>query len=166
MLLQPLIITFIKVRSQKINGDLMKKLLALTLCTLSLGCIIGVNLETADDTVETWVRSYNDRDTEGMYLTLSEEYISENGGEKEVRASIEETLENAKERDMTYTLTSIGQLMASAGGANQTQQFDIYLVKINTKYTDCNGTEKTEELILNFEIKKEDGRYKIVDYWD
>ncbi len=144
----------------------MRKLLSVFLCSVLLGCIVGVNLTTAEDTIETWIRSYNDRDTEGIYITLSKEYVENNGGETVVKDNIETMLANATKKDATYELKSIGQLAQPPTGENATHEFfDIYLARINKKYTE-DGEKKSEEIILNFEIKKEDEKYKIVDYWD
>ena len=142
----------------------MKKLLALSLCFLSLGCIVGVNLKTPEETVKTWVRSYNDRDVKGIYVTLSKSYVFANGGEERVKADIKSMLEDAKELNITYKTKSIGRL-ALPKEEDEPILVDIYLVKMDKEYTE-NGEKKTEELILNFKIEKEDGKYKIAEYWD
>jgi len=142
----------------------MKKLLALSLCFISLGCIVGVNLKTPEETVKTWVRSYNDRDVEGMYVTLSKSYIFGSGGEEQVRADIKSMLEDAREQNITYKIKSIGQL-ALPKEEDHPPLVDIYLLKMDKEYTE-NGEKKTEEIILNFKMEKEDDKYKIAEYWD
>ena len=143
----------------------MKNLLALSLCLLFMGCIIGVDLSSPEETVATWIRSYNDRDVKGVYATLSDEYILANGGEEEVKESIAEMIEETREEEIKYTMKTIGKLSGSQD--EETGELpDIYLVRIDKSYVDETGTEKTEEIILNFEMKKYDGSYKIVTYWD
>jgi hypothetical protein len=146
----------------KYYGDLMKKLVALSFCFLFLGCIVGIKLDTPEDTVTSWVKSFNDRDVEGMYLTLSEEYITTNGGEEKVREDIRIMLEYAMNQDINYVIKSIGRL---AMFRDEYLGEDILLVRIDREYVE-NDEKKVEEIILNFEVVEEDKKYKIVDVWD
>jgi hypothetical protein len=142
----------------------MKKLLAPFLCFLSFGCIVGVSLETPEETIQTWIRSYNDRDVEGMYLTLSKSYIFANGGEEQVKEDIEKIFESAREQSLRYTLKSTAQL-ALPREEDQKVLTDIYLARMDREYRD-GGEKVSEEIILNFRIEKEDKKYKIAEYWD
>ncbi|MGD2248881.1 MAG: hypothetical protein PVF58_10790 [Candidatus Methanofastidiosia archaeon] len=140
----------------------MKQLLAVLLCVIFLGCAIGINLTTPENTVESWVRAFNDRDIKGMYLTLSEEYITENGGEEEVKANIKILLENAKKESIKFRLRGVGVITPTQ---DVSQAGDVYLARIDMEYV-LDGEKKVEEVFLNFKFVKEDGKYKIVDYWD
>lgn len=140
----------------------MKQLLAVLLCIMVLGCAIGINLNTPENTVKSWVRAFNDRDVKGMYLTFSEEYITENGGEKEVKATIKALLANAKEKNIKYLLKGVGIITPAQ---DISRAGNVYLARIDMEYTE-QGEKKAEEILLNFKIVKEDGKYKILDYWD
>jgi hypothetical protein len=140
----------------------MKQLLAVLLCVIFLGCAIGINLTTPENTVKSWVRAFNDRDVKGIYLTFSEEYITENGGEEEVKASIKTLLENAKKESIKFKLKGVGVITPSQ---DVSKAGDIYLARIDMEYVQ-DGEKKVEEVFLNFKLVKEDEKYKIVDYWD
>jgi hypothetical protein len=147
------------------HGDLMKQVLALLCCLLVLGCTIGVNLDTPENTVKTWIRSYNDRDVEGIYITLSKAYIMANGGEEQVKADIRAMLEEAQESGITYTVKGIGMLALSTEQPGLSSDRTIYLARMDKEYAE-QGEKKVEEVILNFAVVKEDGKYKIEDFWD
>lgn len=143
----------------------MKKSVALPLCFLLLGCTIGVNLKTPEETVGTWVRSFNDRDVEGMYLTLSEEYIFAHGGEEKTKADIKAMLEEARKQEMKYRMKRIGMLAMSEEGDLPPSGENIYLATLDKEYIE-DGEKKVEEILLNFKVVKEDGEYKIIEFWD
>ncbi len=140
----------------------MKRLLTVLLCVMFLGCAIGINLNTPENTVQSWVRTFNDRDVKGMYLIFSEEYIIENGGEEEVKASIKTLFANAKEENLKYNLKGVGVITPSQ---DISMAGDVYLARIDMEYVE-DGEKKVEEILLNFKIAKENGKYKIVNYWD
>jgi hypothetical protein len=146
----------------KYYGDPMKKLVALSFCFLFLGCIVGIKLDTPEDAVTSWVKSFNDRDVKGMYLTLSEEYIVANGGEEKVREDIRIMLEYAADQNTSYVIKSIGRL---AIFRDEYLGEDIFLVRIDREYVE-NDEKKVEEIILNFKVVEENKKYKIVDVWD
>jgi hypothetical protein len=141
----------------------MKKSVALPLCFLLLGCTIGVNLKTPEGTVGTWLRSFNDRDVEGMYLTLSKEYIFAHGGEEHTKAEIRAMLEEAKKQEIKYRVKGIGVLVTSEGDPVAGE--NIYLANLDKEYVEDNE-KKVEEILLNFKVLKEDGKYKIEEFWD
>jgi hypothetical protein len=148
------------------HGDRMKQIVALLCCLLVLGCTIGVNLDTPENTVGTWVRSYNDRDVEGIYITLSKGYIMANGGEERVKANIGAMLEEAKKSETTYIVKGIGLLaLSKEQPGSSSSNGPIYLARMDKKYSE-NGEKLAEEIILNFRVVKEDGEYKIDDFWD
>ncbi|MBU7023529.1 MAG: hypothetical protein HXS40_05120 [Theionarchaea archaeon] len=144
----------------------MKQIVALLCCLLVLGCTIGVNLDTPENTVGTWIRSYNDRDVEGIYITLSKGYIMANGGEERVKANIETLLEEARKSETTYIVKGIGSLaLSKEQPGSSSSNGPIYLARVDKNYSE-NGEEQVEEIILNFRVVREDGEYKIDDFWD
>ncbi len=143
----------------------MKKFLALFLCLLLSGCAIGIHLGTPEDTAASWIRSFNDRDYKGIYLTLSSEYVANNGGEEKVKADIKAMLEDAEKKNITYKIKAIGHLAMFKEDYQPPEGEDTLLVRLDKTYIE-NGEKKAEEIILNFKVRKENGEYKILDYWD
>lgn len=146
-------------------GDPMKQIMAVLCCLLVLGCTIGVNLDTPENAVRTWIRSYNDRDVEGIYITLSKAYIMANGGEERVKDNIRTMLEEAEESETTFAVKGIGMLALSAEQPGLPSDRTIYLARMDKEYT-AQGEKVVEEVFFNFAIVKEDGKYKIEDFWD
>ncbi|MBU7038206.1 MAG: hypothetical protein HXS52_09745 [Theionarchaea archaeon] len=139
--------------------------MALLCCFLVLGCTIGVNLDTPENTVNTWVRSYNDRDVEGIYITLSRAYIMANGGEERVKSIIGTMLEEAEESEISFTVKGIGLLALSTEQPGLSSGRTIYLARMDRKFTE-EGEKRVEEVFWNFAVVKEDDKYKIEDFWD
>jgi len=133
-------------------GKPLYVLFLITIVVTASGCLSGEEESTPENTVEKYYEGLNDRDPEQIIDVLSEDVIDSAGGEKNLLATLQGTVDDLEENSLVF---EIEEMTSSIIGLQAIVEAHL---KIYPK-----GATEASRIPYTFYLKLEDGAWKIQD---